>query len=65
MFSGTFRLKICEATGLKPTDFQKRHLTFGKPDLLPYVVIDIDENNLGMNCMLNYLFVTIETVSLK
>lgn len=48
MFSGTFRLKICEATGLKPTDFQKRHLTFGgKPDLLPYVVIDIDENNLG------------------
>lgn len=32
MFSGTVRVRVCEATGLRPTDFQKRHnMTFGKP----------------------------------
>lgn len=51
MFTGTIRMKICEATGLRPTDFQKRHnMTFGKPDeqsIDPYVSIDVDENHLG------------------
>lgn len=53
MFSGTVRVKICEACGLRPTDFQKRHnvMTFGKPDdrdqpIDPYVSIDVDENHL-------------------
>lgn len=44
-------MKICEAVGLRPTDFQKRHnMTFGKPDeqpIDPYVSIDVDENHLG------------------
>ncbi|XP_060805379.1 protein kinase C [Amyelois transitella] len=51
MFSGTVRLKICEATGLRPTDFQKRHnMTFGKPDdqpIDPYVSIDADEQHIA------------------
>uniref|UniRef100_A0A1B6L1S0 Protein kinase C n=1 Tax=Graphocephala atropunctata TaxID=36148 RepID=A0A1B6L1S0_9HEMI len=51
MFSGTVRVKICEACGLRPTDFQKRHnmMTFGKPEdqpIDPYVSIDVDENHL-------------------
>lgn len=50
MFSGTVRVKVCEATGLRPTDFQNRHkMTFGKPDeqpIDPYVSIDADENHL-------------------
>lgn len=51
MFSGTIRMKVCEAIGLRPTDFQKRHnMTFGKPDeqsIDPYISIDVDENHLG------------------
>lgn len=51
MFTGTIRLKICEACGLRPTDFQRRHnMTFGKPDeqlIDPYVSVDVDENHLG------------------
>ncbi|KAJ0173402.1 hypothetical protein K1T71_010551 [Dendrolimus kikuchii] len=50
MFSGTVRVRVCEATGLRPTDFQKRHnMTFGKPDdqpIDPYVSIDADEHHL-------------------
>ncbi|PSN56883.1 hypothetical protein C0J52_00689 [Blattella germanica] len=49
MFTGTVRVKICEACGLRPTDFQKRHKPFGKPDdqpIDPYVSIDVDENHL-------------------
>ncbi|GBP93761.1 Protein kinase C [Eumeta japonica] len=38
MFSGTVRVKVCEATGLRPTDFQKRHnMTFGKPGEPPRI----------------------------
>lgn len=51
MFTGTVRIKVCEATGLRPTDFQRRHnMTFGKPEeqlIDPYVTIDVDENHLG------------------
>lgn len=49
MFSGKLHIKVCEACGLRPTDFQKRHnLTFGKPDdqlIDPYVSIDVDEGH--------------------
>lgn len=51
MFTGTIRIKICEASGLRPTDFQKRHnMTFGKPDeqlIDPYVKIDVDDSHLA------------------
>lgn len=51
MFTGTLRLKVCEATGLRPTDFQTRHtMTFGRlGDQLidPYVSIDVDEKFIG------------------
>lgn len=51
MFSGTVRVQLCEAAGLRPTDFQKRHnMTFGKPDdqpLDPYVALDADERHLA------------------
>lgn len=50
MFTGTVKVTICQASGLRPTDFQKRHnMTFGKPDdqpIDPYVAIDVDENHL-------------------
>ncbi|XP_031621437.1 protein kinase C isoform X1 [Contarinia nasturtii] len=50
MFTGTVRMKICEACGLRPTDFQRRHnMTFGKAEeqpIDPYVSIDVDENHL-------------------
>lgn len=50
MFTGTLKIKICEACGLRPTDFQKRHnVTFGKLDdqpIDPYVTIDVDEQHL-------------------
>lgn len=49
MFTGTVRIKICEAQGLRPTDCSKRH-TFGKADeqlLDPYVTIDVDDGHLG------------------
>lgn len=52
MFTGTVRIKVCEATGLRPTDFTKRHnMSFGKEGeklIDPYVLIDIDENFMGM-----------------
>lgn len=48
MFTGTLRVKICEANDLRPTDYQKRHeLNFGKnndkKDLDPYVSLNVDE----------------------
>ncbi|XP_070500919.1 protein kinase C [Chironomus tepperi] len=48
MFTGTLRVKICEASDLRPTDYQKRHeLNFGKnndkKDLDPYVSLNVDE----------------------
>ncbi|XP_060520521.1 protein kinase C [Cylas formicarius] len=45
MFTGTVRVKICEAQGLRPTDCSKRH-AFGKADeqlLDPYVTVDVDD----------------------
>lgn len=55
MFTGTLRVKICEACGLRPTDFQKRHnVPFGKlgeSSLDPYVSLDVDEKSLGKSGM--------------
>lgn len=52
MFSGTLRVKICEANGLRPTDYQKRfELNFSKnndkKDLDPYVSLNVDEKFIG------------------
>ncbi|XP_049819763.1 protein kinase C isoform X2 [Aethina tumida] len=48
MFTGTVRIKICEAQALRPTDFSRRH-TFGKTDELldPYVTVDADDLHLA------------------
>ncbi|CAG7786524.1 unnamed protein product [Allacma fusca] len=44
MFTGTVKLKICEAADLRPTDFQRKQFNFGSSDQLdPYVTIAIDE----------------------
>uniref|UniRef100_A0A182Y3X0 protein kinase C n=1 Tax=Anopheles stephensi TaxID=30069 RepID=A0A182Y3X0_ANOST len=55
MFTGTLRLKVCEAIGLRPTDFQTRHtMTFGRlGDQLidPYVSIDVDEKFIDRSTM--------------
>lgn len=58
MFTGTLRLKICEACGLRPTDFQTRHtMTFGRlgdQQLIdPYVSIDVDQNFIGKGPLAN------------
>lgn len=52
MFTGTLRVKICEASGLRPTDYQKRHeINFGKKDdkkdLDPYVSLNVDDKFIG------------------
>jgi hypothetical protein len=59
MFTGTLKLKVCEASGLRPTDYQKRHeLNFGKnndkKDLDPYVSFNVDDKFIG-----EYNYVTI------
>lgn len=50
MFTGTVRVKICEAQGLRPTDCSKRH-TFGKDEQLldPYVTIDVDDTHVAQS----------------
>ncbi|XP_050295085.1 protein kinase C [Anthonomus grandis grandis] len=51
MFTGTVRVKICEAQGLRPTDCSKRH-AFGKADeqpLDPYVTIDVDDVQIAQS----------------
>lgn len=45
-FSGTLKLKVCEAMDLRPTEFATRHANVvGKQAMLidPYVAVDIDE----------------------
>lgn len=53
MFTGNIRVKICEASGLRPTDRHKRHnMTFGKPDeqlIDPYVTVDVDEVHVAQS----------------
>lgn len=69
MFTGTVRIKLCEAVGLRPTDFQRRHnMTFGKPDeqlIDPYVKIDVDENHLGKFWVANILRISTWQTTLK
>lgn len=60
-FTGTIRITICEASGLKPTDFQTRHnMTFGKPadeqPMDPYVSIDVDDSHFGNSKLLFMYF---------
>lgn len=53
MFTGSVKVKICEATGLRPTDFQKRHaMSFAvggkQPEeqlIDPYLTIDVDDRH--------------------
>lgn len=50
-FTGTIRIKLCEASGLRPTDLQTRlkNMSFLKPEdplLDAYVSIDVDDNIL-------------------
>lgn len=53
MFTGTLRVKIHEASSLRPTDFQKRFnvLKIGdsQQQLDPYVSLDVDEKFIS-NC---------------
>lgn len=45
MFTGTVKVKLCEATDLRPTAFQERLGVFGSTEqsIDPYVSIDMDE----------------------
>jgi len=50
-FTGTIRIKLCEASGLRPTDLQTRlkNMSFLKPEdplIDSYVSIDVDDNIL-------------------
>lgn len=45
-FSGTLKLKICEAMDLRPTEYATRHANVGKQQTMlidPYVAVDVDE----------------------
>lgn len=44
-FTGTIKLKVCEAVDLRPTEFSTRHANVvGKNMLIdPYVAVDVDE----------------------
>ncbi|XP_063918746.1 calcium-independent protein kinase C-like isoform X1 [Zophobas morio] len=48
MFTGTVRIKLCEARELRPTDCSRR---FGKDDQLlnPYVSIDVDDTHVAQS----------------
>jgi novel protein kinase C epsilon type len=50
MFTGSLKVKVCEALDLRPTDFQTRHsisLAKGDQHLIdPYVAVDVDENHV-------------------
>jgi hypothetical protein len=55
-FTGTLRIKVLEASNLRPTDYQKRH-EFGKIDKLidPYISLDVDEKFIG-KFFLDFIF---------
>lgn len=46
MFSGTVRIKLCEAQNLRPTDCSTR---FGKAGMDPYVTIDVDDTHVAQS----------------
>lgn len=45
MFTGTVKIEICQAVGLRATDKQRKFWQ-DEPILDPYVQLDIDENHL-------------------
>lgn len=49
-FTGSMRLKVCEAMDLKPTGQQLRHLAaFGRSGQMvldPYITVDVDDNHI-------------------
>lgn len=45
MFTGTVKIEICEAVGLRATDKQRKFWQ-DEPILDPYVQLDVDENHL-------------------
>lgn len=47
MFTGTLRVEICEASGLRATDKQRKFWQDESPILDPYVQLDIDEKYLN------------------
>ncbi|XP_020707763.2 protein kinase C isoform X1 [Athalia rosae] len=47
MFTGQVRVKICEASGLRATDKQRKFWQDEPPILDPYVLLDVDENHLN------------------
>ncbi|XP_043254989.1 protein kinase C isoform X3 [Colletes gigas] len=46
MFTGTMKIEICEAVGLRATDKQRKFWQ-NEPILDPYVQLDVDENHLN------------------
>lgn len=46
MFTGTVKVKICEASGLRATDKQRKFWQDEPPILDPYVLLDVDETQL-------------------
>ncbi|OXU21603.1 hypothetical protein TSAR_005003 [Trichomalopsis sarcophagae] len=47
MFTGTIKVQICEASGLRATDKQRKFWQEESPILDPYVQLDIDEKYLN------------------
>ncbi|XP_058799854.1 protein kinase C [Phymastichus coffea] len=47
MFTGTIKVEICEASGLRATDKQRKFWQEESPILDPYVQLDIDEKYLN------------------
>ncbi|KAK2708104.1 calcium-independent protein kinase C-like [Artemia franciscana] len=58
MFTGTIKLKVCEALDLQPTDYQKRlNVGLGNSiSLDPYLTVDIDELHLFKTTTKNKTF---------
>ena len=46
MFTGTMKMKLCEAVGLRATDKQRKFWQEESPILDPYIQLDIDEKYL-------------------
>lgn len=46
MFTGTVKVEICQANGLRATDKQRKFWQDESPILDPYVLLDVDESHL-------------------
>ncbi|XP_023245369.1 protein kinase C isoform X2 [Copidosoma floridanum] len=56
MFTGTIKVEICEASGLRATDKQRKFWQDEPPILDPYVQLDIDEKYLNCSSTKNKTF---------